>query len=113
MNGNVLKEPVVISVAEKLGKTPAQVALRWNLQMGHSVLPKSVNEERIKQNLDVYDWSIPDDLLTKFSEIKQVSYATLYLHLSSTFSCAVFLADFFYQMGAILVNWEKKNKLTL
>ncbi|GJM92575.1 hypothetical protein PR202_ga09055 [Eleusine coracana subsp. coracana] len=71
MNGNVLKEPVIISIAEKLGKTPAQVALCWNIQMGHSVLPKSVNEERIKQNLDVYDWSIPDDLLAKFSEIKQ------------------------------------------
>ncbi|KAM0906474.1 hypothetical protein ACQ4PT_016731 [Festuca glaucescens] len=70
-NGNVLKEPVVISIAEKLGKTPAQVALRWNIQMGHSVLPKSVSEERIKQNLDVYDWSIPDDLLAKISEIKQ------------------------------------------
>jgi diketogulonate reductase-like aldo/keto reductase len=78
MNGNVLKEPVVISIAEKLGKTPAQVALRWNIQMGHSVLPKSVSEDRIKQNLDVYDWSIPDNLLAKFSEIKQVSYATLF-----------------------------------
>lgn len=72
MNSNVLKEPIIISIAEKLGKTPAQVALRWNIQMGHSVLPKSTNEERIKQNLDVYDWSIPDDLLAKFSEIEQV-----------------------------------------
>ncbi|TVU36525.1 hypothetical protein EJB05_18462 [Eragrostis curvula] len=71
INGNVLKEPVIISIAEKLGKTPAQVALRWNIQMVHSVVPKSVSEERIKQNLDVYDWSIPDELLKKFSEIKQ------------------------------------------
>ncbi|KAJ1286205.1 hypothetical protein BS78_03G335100 [Paspalum vaginatum] len=71
MNSNVLKEPVVISIADKLGKTAAQVALRWNIQMGHSVLPKSLNEERIKQNLDVYDWSIPDDMLAEFSEIKQ------------------------------------------
>ncbi|KAB8084290.1 hypothetical protein EE612_006808 [Oryza sativa] len=72
MNSNVLKESVIISIAEKLGKTPAQVALHWNIQMGHSVLPKSVTEERIKQNIDVYDWSIPEDLLVKFSEIKQV-----------------------------------------
>ena len=72
MNSNVLKEPVITSIADKLGKTPAQVALRWNIQMGHSVLPKSLNEQRIKQNLDVYDWSIPDDLLAEFSEIKQV-----------------------------------------
>uniref|UniRef100_A0A0A9D7J4 NADP-dependent oxidoreductase domain-containing protein n=1 Tax=Arundo donax TaxID=35708 RepID=A0A0A9D7J4_ARUDO len=72
MNGNVLQEPVIISIAKKVGKTPAQVALRWNIQMGHSVLPKSVCEERIKQNLDVYDWSIADYLLAKFSEIEQV-----------------------------------------
>jgi diketogulonate reductase-like aldo/keto reductase len=72
MKSNVLNEPVVTSIAEKLGKSPAQVALRWNIQMGHSVLPKSLNEGRIMQNLDVYDWSIPDDLLAKFSEIKQV-----------------------------------------
>lgn len=71
--GNVLEHPVVVSTAEKLGKTPAQVALRWGIQMGHSVLPKSTNEERIKANLDVYDWSIPDDLFAKFSEIEQAS----------------------------------------
>lgn len=68
----VLKNPVLSMVAEKLGKTPAQVALRWGLQSGHSVLPKSTNEARIKANLDVLDWSIPDDLFAKFSEIQQV-----------------------------------------
>ncbi|KAM3399611.1 hypothetical protein ACQJBY_004800 [Aegilops geniculata] len=71
MNGNVLKEPIIISIAEKLGKTTGQVALLWNIQMGHSVLPKSTNQERIKQNLDVYDWTIQDDVLAKFLEIKQ------------------------------------------
>ncbi|KAJ0027904.1 hypothetical protein Pint_35341 [Pistacia integerrima] len=73
LKSEVLKHPVLNKVAEKLGKTPAQVALRWGLQMGHSVLPKSTNEERIKQNLDVYGWSIPDDLFAKFSEIEQAS----------------------------------------
>ena len=72
MKGDVLKNPILLSVAEKLGKTPAQVALRWGLQMGHSVLPKSTNEARIKENLDVFGWSIPEDLFSKFSEIKQV-----------------------------------------
>lgn len=60
-------------VAEKLGKSPAQVALRWGLQMGHSVLPKSTNESRIKENFDVFGWSIPEDLFAKFSEIEQAS----------------------------------------
>ncbi|KAI5322228.1 hypothetical protein L3X38_031300 [Prunus dulcis] len=58
-------------VAEKLRRTPAQVALRWGLQMGHSALPKSTNEARIKENSDVFGWSIPEDLLAKLSEIEQ------------------------------------------
>ncbi|XP_027352088.1 NADPH-dependent aldo-keto reductase, chloroplastic-like [Abrus precatorius] len=72
LESDVLKHPVINMVAEKLGKTPAQVALRWGLQMGHSVLPKSSNKARIKENFDVFDWSIPEDMLAKFSTIKQV-----------------------------------------
>ncbi|XP_054784408.1 NADPH-dependent aldo-keto reductase, chloroplastic-like [Prosopis cineraria] len=71
LQSDVLKHPVLNLIADKLGKTPAQVALRWGLQMGHSVLPKSTNEARIKENFDIFDWSIPDDLFTKFSEIQQ------------------------------------------
>ncbi|XP_028772981.1 NADPH-dependent aldo-keto reductase, chloroplastic-like [Neltuma alba] len=71
MKGDVLKHPVINMVAEKLGKTPAQVALRWGLQAGHSVLPKSTSETRIKENFDVFDWSIPAEVMAKFSEIKQ------------------------------------------
>ncbi|GFY82636.1 NAD(P)-linked oxidoreductase superfamily protein [Actinidia rufa] len=73
LKSDILKNPILNIVAEKLGKSPAQVALRWGLQMGHSVLPKSTNETRLKQNLDVFDWSIPQDLFAKFSEIEQAS----------------------------------------
>ncbi|AQK93348.1 putative oxidoreductase, aldo/keto reductase family protein isoform X1 [Zea mays] len=77
INGpSVLKNPIVVSVADKLQKTPAQVALRWGIQMGHSVLPKSANESRIKENIDIFGWSIPEDLMAKFSEIKQVRLLT-------------------------------------
>ncbi|XP_077238904.1 NADPH-dependent aldo-keto reductase, chloroplastic-like [Tasmannia lanceolata] len=71
IKSDVLSNPVLSMVAEKLGKTPGQVALRWGLQRGQSVLPKSTNEGRIKENFDVFDWSIPEDLFVKFSEIKQ------------------------------------------
>ncbi|KAJ8899653.1 hypothetical protein K2173_019349 [Erythroxylum novogranatense] len=71
LKSDVLKNPILNMVANKLGKTPAQVALRWGLQMGHSVLPKSTNEARIKENFDVFGWSIPEDLFAKFSEIEQ------------------------------------------
>ncbi|KAH9324330.1 hypothetical protein KI387_004508, partial [Taxus chinensis] len=67
----VLEQPVVKQVAEKLGRTPVQVALRWGIQRGCSVLPKSTNEERIKSNLDVFDWSIPQDLMDQFPQIEQ------------------------------------------
>lgn len=72
----VLKNPILISAAEKLGKTPGQVALRWGLQMGHSVLPKSTNERRIKENLDLFNWHIPEDMFTRFAEIEQARLVT-------------------------------------
>lgn len=71
LKSDVIKHPGLLMIAEKLGKTPAQVALRWGLQMSHSVLPKSTTESRIKENLDIFDWSIPEDLFAKFSEIEQ------------------------------------------
>lgn len=68
----VASNRVVTSVAKSLGKTPAQIALRWGLQQGQSVLPKSANELRLKENIDLFDWSIPEELCAKFSEIEQV-----------------------------------------
>ena len=71
LKSEVLKNPVLNMVAEKLGKSPAQIALRWGLQMGHSVLPKTVTEARMKENFDILDWSIPDDLFEQLSKIEQ------------------------------------------
>jgi hypothetical protein len=80
VNGaNLLSDPTVICVAEKLEKTPAQIALRWGLQMGQSVLPKSANEARIRENFDIFNWSIPEDLMAKFSEIKQACLNACFL----------------------------------
>lgn len=76
-NGGLLADPVLNLVAEKLGKSPAQVALRWGLQMGHSVLPKTSSEGRLKQNLELFDWSIPEDLFSKLSEIKQEKFVVV------------------------------------
>jgi len=64
---------VLLTAAERLGKTPAQIALRWGLQMGHSVLPKSIHDARLRENFDLFDWSIPADLLANFSQIEQVT----------------------------------------
>uniref|UniRef100_A0A8C8DIY6 alcohol dehydrogenase (NADP(+)) n=1 Tax=Oryzias sinensis TaxID=183150 RepID=A0A8C8DIY6_9TELE len=54
----LLQEPVVISLAEKYQKSPAQILLRWQTQRGVVVIPKSVTESRIKENIQVFDFSL-------------------------------------------------------
>lgn len=88
---NILEHPVIVSIVEKLGKTPAQIALRWGIQSGHSVLPKSTSEARIKQNLDLFGWSIPDDLFSQFSQIQQASQNTSIFFFQSITSVAQFV----------------------
>ncbi|MGW5927485.1 aldo/keto reductase [Streptomyces anulatus] len=56
--GALLKEKALVSIAERHGKSPAQVVLRWHLQLGNVVIPKSVTPERIRQNIDVFDFEL-------------------------------------------------------
>jgi 2,5-diketo-D-gluconate reductase A len=56
--GNVLADPAVRAIAERAGKTPAQVVLRWHLQRGDIVFPKSVTPGRIRENLDIFDFEL-------------------------------------------------------
>lgn len=79
----VADNPVVTSIAESLGRTPAQIALRWGIQQGQSVLPKSTNESRLKENIDLFGWSIPEELCDKFSEIEQVQALFFQLSVSA------------------------------
>ncbi|XP_058099411.1 NADPH-dependent aldo-keto reductase, chloroplastic-like [Magnolia sinica] len=71
IKGETLKDPTLIAVANKLNKSPAQVALRWGIQSGHSVLPKSTTESRINENINLFDWCIPQDLFSSLSSIPQ------------------------------------------
>jgi 2,5-diketo-D-gluconate reductase A len=58
--GRVLDDPTIAGVAEEHDKTPAQVVIRWHIQLGNVVIPKSVTPERIEQNLDVFDFHLTD-----------------------------------------------------
>jgi diketogulonate reductase-like aldo/keto reductase len=53
-----LAHPTIIELAKKHGKTPAQVVLRWHIQHGLSTIPKSVHPERIKENIDIFDFTL-------------------------------------------------------
>ncbi|WP_210491650.1 aldo/keto reductase [Patulibacter sp. SYSU D01012] len=56
--GAVLDDPTIAAIAERLGRTTAQVVLRWHLQIGNVVIPKSVTPERIRQNIEVFDFEL-------------------------------------------------------
>ncbi|MFF4648422.1 aldo/keto reductase [Streptomyces sp. NPDC001380] len=59
--GELLEDPAVAAVAEKHGTTPAQAVLRWHLQLGNVVIPKSVTPERIRANIDVTGFELDAD----------------------------------------------------
>ncbi len=59
--GNLLDNATIGSVAQAHGKTPAQVLIRWSIQLGNIVIPRSSSPERIKSNFDVFDFELTDD----------------------------------------------------
>ncbi|HEX7293143.1 MAG TPA: aldo/keto reductase [Solirubrobacterales bacterium] len=56
--GALLDEPAIVAIAERHGKTPAQAILRWHLQLGNVVIPKSVTPQRIRENLEIFDFEL-------------------------------------------------------
>ncbi|GAA4844163.1 aldo/keto reductase [Kitasatospora terrestris] len=58
--GAVLADPAITAIAARTGKSPAQVVLRWHLELGTVVIPKSVTPARIRQNLDVFDFRLTE-----------------------------------------------------
>jgi 2,5-diketo-D-gluconate reductase A len=59
--GLVLDDPTIVEIAERHSKTTGQVAIRWHLQIGNVVIPKSATPERIKQNIEVFDFQLSED----------------------------------------------------
>ena len=58
---DLLDNPVIRSIGEKQGKTPAQICLRWLVQQGVSALPKSTSRERIRENFDIWDFQLSEN----------------------------------------------------
>jgi 2,5-diketo-D-gluconate reductase A len=67
--GKVLDDPVIVEIAEAHEKTPGQVVIRWHLQLGNVVIPKSVTPERIEENFDVFDFELSDGQMQAIDEL--------------------------------------------
>ncbi|HIV97765.1 MAG TPA: aldo/keto reductase [Candidatus Agathobaculum stercoravium] len=64
-------EPVLLEIAQKYGKTPAQIILRWNVQQGVIVIPKSVHKERMEENLAIWDFALDDGDMAQIALLDQ------------------------------------------
>ena len=67
--GKVLDDPTILRVAERHGKTPAQVTLRWHVQRGDIVFPKSVTRSRIEENFDIFGFELSEDDLREITAL--------------------------------------------
>lgn len=66
---NIFTHPVLTDIGKKYGKSAAQVALRWNIQRGAVVIPKSIRKDRIKQNISIWDFSLTDEDMNNISRL--------------------------------------------
>lgn len=66
---DLLNEPILASIGAKYGKTPAQVVLRWNIELGIVTIPRSSNPARLAQNLDIFDFSLTPDEVAAISAL--------------------------------------------
>lgn len=68
-NGQILDQEAIKAIAEKKGKTAAQICLRWGLQKGIAVIPKTVKPERLAENFDVFDFELSDEEMKTIDSI--------------------------------------------
>ena len=87
-----MEHPVVHAIAERIGASPAQVLIAWAIQRGTSVIPKSVNPERIRQNFEASQMTLSDDEMAEMAALDRAE--------------RIVLADFFCLPGSpYTVEW--------
>lgn len=68
-NHGIFTHPVLTAIGQKYGKSAAQVALRWNVQRGVAVIPKSVHKERMEQNIDIWDFQLTNEDMAEIAKL--------------------------------------------
>lgn len=68
--GSLLADPTITALARTHGRTPAQILIRWHVQLGNIVIPKSVNPERIASNFDVFDFGLSEQDMASISALE-------------------------------------------
>ena len=66
---SVLEQPVIRELAQRYQKSPAQVALRWGVQRGTAVIPKTSRVERLSENIDIFDFELSDEEMNQISAL--------------------------------------------
>jgi len=66
---DLLSDPAIAALARKYGKTPAQIVLRWHVELGVAAIPKSANPARIAQNIDIFDFALTKDEIASISAL--------------------------------------------
>jgi methylglyoxal/glyoxal reductase len=71
LKGEIFEEPTLLELADKYNKTVAQIILRWDIQNGVVTIPKSVTKHRIEENIDIYNFKLTNEDMTRISALNQ------------------------------------------
>jgi len=96
MDSNLLQDPIVKEISERLCRSPAQCLIRWAIQHGTSVIPKSTNPDRIKSNFDVLSWALSKedyDALHSLEPQRRLLKAEWYVNADGPYKTLVDLWD--------------------
>ncbi len=83
-NHGIFTHPVLTKIGKKYGKTAAQVALRWNIQRGVVVIPKSEHKQRMEQNINIWDFTLSEDDIKEISKLN-IDHSKIVNHYDANF----------------------------
>ncbi|MDW3870287.1 aldo/keto reductase [Staphylococcus saprophyticus] len=71
MNSEILTDETIVAIADEIGKSPAQVVIRWNIEHGVVTIPKSVTPHRIEENINIFDFSLTQAQIARIDALNQ------------------------------------------